>query len=359
MTRTPPPFSPTSIRPNYISPQQRRRLRIGNLPLDVKREEVEEILASAGITMHNLHLTPLRDTTSAWLTVSSASDQERLMSRFHKCEFRGQSLYVERERLERPLPCHPLVTLRGLEASETVETASWLVRKMGLGSLVTDVKRAEEYGRATATAFIRVHSPASAEATVRHFDLQKLKGNTVSASWTRMDVPAPSSSSAGTRIDTPLVKPVPQRVGDDSGTCAGASTPLIDAREHPSYSWLQPRRLPAPSSGFKSLYSTVDAPPRTPTATPSHAPAPVLAQSAAAYASYRLPASAAPAPSMVAAASTPRSFPPPPTPRYGQAKAQDPWEVESAGMAAGGAAPARSSVSRLPGGEALAKRVKR
>lgn len=171
------------------------RVHIGYLPVDVTREEVESLLAFAGVAYWALSFKKRHNRTSAYFTVSRREEYSHVSSILHNSHFRGFRLHVERQASEHISAEHPLVVICNLPyhwGLPAVEYLRRLTRLSAYGEAMQPLEDGLGIGR------FRCSSPASAQETVDMLNGTTYGGITIDVEWTNGDGSAPAQGAQAT-----------------------------------------------------------------------------------------------------------------------------------------------------------------
>ncbi|GAA5890766.1 hypothetical protein JCM6882_000650 [Rhodosporidiobolus microsporus] len=182
------PFAPIQASaPRPASPPSSRsppiRCHLGNLPPDVTKDEVLNLLDSVGSPHDALSLLPRAHCKSAYFSVTGREEFLRFSHVFHNALLRGYQLHLERN-IPEPAPHHPLVIVCGLPAAGGVRLVEDLSRKTRSGAYKREMvltPTAEDEG--LAMGIFRVPSPAAADDAVRFLDDEEVQGRRLTARW--------------------------------------------------------------------------------------------------------------------------------------------------------------------------------
>ncbi|BGO92399.1 hypothetical protein NBRC10512_007481 [Rhodotorula toruloides] len=171
------------------------RVHIGDLPVDVTREEVEALLAFAGVAYWALDLKRRCNRTSAYIRLSTREEFARISSVLHNSHFRGRRVRVEREAPSHISAEHPLVVIRNLPSHMGLHVVHNLGRLTRLGAYGEAMQPLED---GSAIGRFRVSSPVTAQEAADMLNGMLIDGLTISADWTNGDGSAPSRAPQST-----------------------------------------------------------------------------------------------------------------------------------------------------------------
>ncbi|BGP33072.1 hypothetical protein JCM10296v2_004861 [Rhodotorula toruloides] len=176
---------------------------------------------------------------SAFFTVSSKADFERVSASLQRGSLHQYKLYVEHERLQVPGPNHPRVVLQGLPPMNPGGALQRIARDTRCGSVVEDELKYSRTNDEFEGSF-RVPSPDSAQKAVQELDGRWVEGKRLIAWWEMVREPGapipgfrppPTAPPGNTTLPQGFIPPPTASTSSTSGFIPPPTAPAPSAAQ--------------------------------------------------------------------------------------------------------------------------------